>query len=166
MKLNVQVTEQDYVRGWYLNMRPKKWITVLGIIMVLLMVFTFVESLYEMISKHESSDTVFILAIVGIYFIAFFLYLLPRKFRKLYRQWKYLPACDCEIGDEGISIVNSLGNSKIPWDYWRKWRENKYIFILYPVDNLFNVWPKRCFSSEQDINDFRKLLIEKIGQEK
>ena len=46
-----------------------------------------------------------------------------------------------------------------------KWKENKDQITLIPAVNDFDIFPKHCFSSEHEINDFRKILIEKIGKE-
>jgi hypothetical protein len=133
--------------------------------MILLAIIALIEGVYEAIFRHRFF-TAFLMTIAGVYFIWFFFYYLPRKLRRLYQQWKYRLATECEIDNSAISIHNSLGNAKLPWDYFRRWRENKYLFILYPVDSFFHIFPKHCFSSEQDIVDFRKFAEEKFGQEK
>jgi hypothetical protein len=169
MKLSIEVTEKDYVRAQFLHIRPRLWIKVAGIILLLLFTLALAIVLYQAIFNYECFDIIFFIVIMilsGFYFIWLFFYDFPHKSRKLYQRLKYYINTEYEIDENVLSSKNSLGNAKLPWDYFGRWRENKHLFILYPVDNLFHVFPKHCFSSEQDINDFRKLLIEKIGQEK
>ncbi len=169
MNLTLQVTEKDYVRAQFLIMRPRPWIKVLGIIYLLVFTLALAIGLYRAIVEYNGLKMILAITIMILFVvwcIWFFFYYLPQWWRKLYHQSKYHPTSECEIDDIAISINNSLGNSKLPWDYFHRWRESKYIFILYPADNLFHIFPKHCFSSEQDVNDFRKLLTEKIGVKK
>jgi len=51
-----------------------------------------------------------------------------------------------EIDEAGLTLSNEFGQTKHPWTYYLKWKENKEYLLLYHFDLLFAGLPKRLFS--------------------
>lgn len=84
--------------------------------------------------------------------------ILPWKVRRLHRQQKDLAfpftyTWNAEfLEGQGVS-----GQSKRAWTNYHKFREDRHVFLLYHSDNLFEVFPKRWFSDNEQIDEFRRL---------
>ena len=85
--------------------------------------------------------------------------------------WKNFPNLHNPITVESseeiikINIMNSESN--IQWQVYLKVIETKKIFMLYQAKALFFIIPKRAFSSNEQVDEFRELLhknIEKFQQ--
>ncbi|MBW4644831.1 MAG: YcxB family protein [Goleter apudmare HA4340-LM2] len=99
-----------------------------------------------------------------------FLYLGVRISQKfmINRAWKNQPgvktAINVETTEEGLQIKTDLSESKLNWSLYTHWQETPNLFMLYQSLNIFNLFPKRAFSSEAEMNEFRELLKIKLLQ--
>jgi hypothetical protein len=88
---------------------------------------------------------------------------LPRRTRRLFRQQKALQRPYEMVWDaDEIRRTSETGNTRIPWSDILKWREGNRMFLLYLSDVTFYIIPKRAFANETAIDEFRKLLRDKI----
>ena len=80
----------------------------------------------------------------------------------IYKNWKSNPSIrepvNLEVSEEGINSQGATFQSAIKWQIFTKFLESKNLFILYQSNNLFNMIPKRAFSSDEQIEQFRDLL--------
>ncbi len=98
------------------------------------------------------------------YFAFLFGFIYPRRIRKIFRQQKILHAPHSfNVADEAVFTKSDIGEAKLTWDYFQKWKEGKNLFLLYQSDVMFHIVPKRCFASPEEMAQFRKLLLEKMG---
>lgn len=81
---------------------------------------------------------------------------LPIRCRRIYRQQKALHS-ETEISwnEETIEFKHEMGNTKMKWSNYAKYREDKNLFLLYQSDVIFNMIPKSSFSSEEQMREFR-----------
>lgn len=83
---------------------------------------------------------------------------LPRKVKRLYSQQKDFASAfvykwdNIFIEAEGVS-----GRSKREWKNYLKYSEDKNMFLLYHNDIMFEMIPKRWFSDQTQMNEFREL---------
>lgn len=193
MRLNLHITRRDYSDAMFLPLKEDPWLRICHkimqtgkIVFALAAIYFLIESLYKLIFHSGRSGIVslLVLIIVPLTYIAFL------QMRAItygnYRASNYRFTSECEINEDYIIYKNILGEVKFPWNSFSKWMENQRLFILYPAKgklcfskwkenkdqitlipavNNFDIFPKHCFSSEHEINDFRRILIEQIGKE-
>ena len=81
---------------------------------------------------------------------------LPRKARRTFSQQKDLAEVfTYSWNSEFIVARSAIGESKRPWKNYSKYAENAHIFLLYHADNLFEMFPKTWFQSQEQLDDFR-----------
>jgi hypothetical protein len=165
MKIEGTITEQDYLGAWWLSMKPRLWIAVVGMVLVILVVaITLISILQRLVGHHpifdEPFSMLFALAYLGIFFW-FLRYLQRRNYRK---QKMLSVSFRVSFDAESIRLVNEFVSSTLPWHIFHKWRENKYIFLLYESNAIYLIFPKRLFENSESINEFRRLTHEKIGK--
>ena len=68
-----------------------------------------------------------------------------------------------EFTQEWIYQKSEKFENKLRWKIYIKFLETKNLFVLYQVSNVFNIFPKRAFDSDEQIEEFRELLRTKIG---
>jgi hypothetical protein len=164
MILNIQLTPEDYVKAIYLNMRPRPLFKWLGGFILLLLVFTLAVSGFRAVACHD--DWVVPAVLVGVlaYLTFVFGLRLPARLKKIFRQQKSLHSpYQMEITEEFVFTKSVVGESKLTWDYFRKWKEGKTLITLYQSDVMLHIFPKRCFASPDDVAQFRQLLLAKLG---
>jgi hypothetical protein len=76
--------------------------------------------------------------------------LLPRRARRFVSQQKSIQG-ETSIGwdAEGVAFIAKAGQSRIAWDDYFKWLENESVLVLFQSENLLNVVPKRCLTTDQ-----------------
>jgi len=71
------------------------------------------------------------------YLITYFL-IIPWQARKHYRELKSIQSeINLQIHDGGIKIQSSTGNSDMDWSYFKKWKHDKNIILLYITSRSF-----------------------------
>lgn len=74
---------------------------------------------------------------------------LPWRARRLFAQQRSLQRPVQFTWDaEGLSWSSANGSGRTPWSDYVKWRQNEHILLLYHSDALFQMLPKRAFSSD------------------
>jgi len=92
-------------------------------------------------------------------------WLLPHRVRKLHRQQKMLhQELTVVLTEEAMSVSIEEGHSKIRWEKFHKWKEDRNLFLVYQSDRMFHMIPKRAFLDEKDVAALRTILTEKIGK--
>jgi YcxB-like protein len=167
MKLNIQLTEEDYIKANYLNLRSKRFLMWAGCLAVAFLAITMAVSAFRAFTYHEDPTCVFVMAGAFALFVFFFKVRFPQRLRHIFRQQKslHLPY-SVEFTDAGIVSTRVEGETKHGWDYYRKWNEGKTLFLLFQSEVLMNMIPKRCFASPEEMAEFRELLAKKIGAAK
>jgi hypothetical protein len=62
-------------------------------------------------------------------------------------------------GDEGLTVTTPACESKMRWFVYTHWQETLNLFLVYrQFDLMFDIFPKRAFANDTQIDDFRKLL--------
>lgn len=164
MNLNIQLTPEDYVRANYLNMRPRPAYKLAGYVLLALTILILGISFYRVVVSQ--AEMVVPLAIVGgLAYLAFFFGIRwPQRLKKIFRQQKSLHSpFAVEINDGMLFSKSEIGEVKLTWDHFIKWKENKYLITLYQSDIMLHIFPKRSFASPEELAQFRELLTKKVG---
>lgn len=164
MKIDVQLTEEDYVKANYLHLRPRPAVKWAGYFLLFWIVVVLVMSVYMAIAH---STEILIPILVGsllAYLWFAFGFWTPNRCRKTFRQLKMLQMPFSFEFTDGVIITKSeCSEAKLTWDHFRKWKEGKDLFTLYQSDRMMQMIPKRVFSSPEEMTQFRELLAKKIG---
>lgn len=67
------------------------------------------------------------------------------------------------FSDEGLESSAKSSATKVTWNTFQKIQELKEDFLFYPQKNIFYTIPKRSFQSNSQIDEFRNLVREKLG---
>ncbi len=80
----------------------------------------------------------------------------------LARTWESQPSIrkpiTIEITKEGITLYSPYFKSNLKWKIYIRFIETKNLFMIYQSNRFFNLFPKRAFSSDEQVNEFRDLL--------
>ncbi|SRR5258708_7011992 len=164
MDVNIQLTEDDYVKANFLQMRPRPTFKWAGYFILLLAVIALGFSGFDAVVHQKQLIPFICLAASLAWMAVVFGVTYPKRLKKIFQQQKLLhKPFSFTITDEAILSKAEHGQANLSWDIFRKWKESKELFLLYQSDILFHIVPKRSFASEEDLVQFRKLLIEKIG---
>jgi hypothetical protein len=94
-----------------------------------------------------------------------FLYLLflSWQFKRSYRSYKAIQVpVTIEMSEEAFRACSEHGETKLPWNMFRKYKENKRLLLLYQTAGLFHVLPKRLFRDAADVERARDLFSRKV----
>ncbi|MFB2894611.1 YcxB family protein [Aerosakkonemataceae cyanobacterium BLCC-F50] len=152
MKLEYQLTFNDYLEA---NQNHSKWRKIL---MWIIAIFFFILGLLSIIIiPAEPSSYIFL--VLGICYIP--LVKLIERYN-LARIWKSQPSIrepiTLEANEEGITLKSTLFESNIKWQVYTKFVETNKLLMLYQSNQSFNLLPKRAFSTNEQLNEFRELL--------
>jgi hypothetical protein len=89
------------------------------------------------------------------------IFILKLRAQQMFKRGRYDDEIQVEISDSGIDASNSVANAKFIWSAFTRYEESKNLFLLYQSQLMFNIYPKRAFSSE-DADAFRSLLVEHL----
>jgi hypothetical protein len=73
-------------------------------------------------------------------------------------------ALSCWADEECFSIQTTNSDMKIKWPAMIKFRETRNMFLVYASKRIFYLIPKRAFTDESQVKEFRALLDRKINQ--
>lgn len=159
MEIQYTISEADYVNSIKLAaMASRKQLVLLsagGLGLVLLSVF--------------GTDSLKPIGYCGLFFgmLGYFitLYLIsPWQAKRHYRNYKSIQKpIKIELVDGGFTITADNGQGNAKWDNLLKWREGKEYILVYLAPKLFYMIPKRIEELGFDMEGFRRLLREKLG---
>lgn len=88
-----------------------------------------------------------------------FLVIIPYLSRRIYLQQKSLHIeHQFEWDDQFVYFHSQDTEGKMRWSDFTKFKENRNMLLLYHSDSLYNMMPKRCFSSHETFEDFKSHL--------
>ena len=166
MKIEIegQLTEKEHAAAQWLHLKPRPAILALGVVLVILTLAMLWLSFYGSYSHQAQTARWAIVAFLG-YLLFHWTIVLPMKWRRIYRQQKSLQKpYRLEISEAGISGKTEGMQGTNPWSDYVRWKEGNGVFLLYWSSALFQVIPIRFFSTDEQVDEFRTLLREKIGK--
>lgn len=93
-------------------------------------------------------------------------YINPLRRYAIARSWKSQPDIHepraIQVTEDGIIVKFPTFQSTINWQDYTHFIETKNLFMVYQDRRVFNLFPKRAFSSDHQVNQFRELLEKNI----
>ena len=165
IQVHGRVFWSDYLRAQYLHLRPRPLWERVGIAIVLMGAALLLAALGRALAGSPPSRFPFLLVGSLVYLALYFCVFVPWRARALYRRQRGVEFPFRILADSGGLVVSSeLGEVRLPWPTLRKWKESRHLFLIYSSDSLFHLVPKRLFSSSDQIEAFRSLLLRYLAQ--
>jgi hypothetical protein len=64
--------------------------------------------------------------------------------------------------ETGIHLESAYGTSDLPWDVFFRYKATDSLVILFQSTQLFNVFPRSFFGSDEDWHGFRVWVADKV----
>lgn len=168
MQLEYRLSLKDYQEANQAHLKSQRWIYFFFWFFMLLGLF-FLATFFLANTSIDLFVIVWFLFFPIILFNPYFSN--PIKNYFISRAWKGLPnlhhPITIDVDEERLKIKTFNCESSLQWQFHIKAIETKNLFILYQAKTLFNMLPKRAFSSDEEVKEFRELLrtkIEKFSQ--
>jgi hypothetical protein len=151
-----QITQQDYLRAQSLHRRRSTALLIVGGVLFVLIVLSFVVTSVSEPALFWSSLPV--VAILAIIFAAS--WWLPRL--QAVRHWRNSKALQNPmsgtITSQAINFTGTYSEGSTSWEAYVKYKRSPDMVLLYLAPNLFNIFPRAFFESDADW----KALIELV----
>ncbi len=153
MKINGQLTWQDYLHAQSLHTRLAWWQQAIWYIAIIIVAAGFLSLMIPDVMAngvgalwpHLWPPLVLVGGVLVVYRV-----FIPRGMRQLFEKKKELSdPFEYEITPAGLVTSNQYGRTDHPWAQFKKWRENQHVFLLYASDAEFIIIPKRLCTAEQ-----------------
>ncbi|MBE9042085.1 YcxB family protein [Oscillatoriales cyanobacterium LEGE 11467] len=112
----------------------------------------------------------FFFRILGLFFIGCGACLVPDFYYRFFMLglWKNNPilreSVELHISEIGITYISQSIQTSIKWPVYSHFIETPNLFLIYPVQQVYGVLPKRAFSTREQALEFRRLLKIKLGK--
>jgi hypothetical protein len=157
-------TERDLREAGWTNLRPRRWLGIVGMLIIAAFCWTLWLAFFGS-DFHDPTWIRWVMLAVAVYLPAFFVIGFPLRVRRTYRQRKDLQrSCKYLPSDAGLGFETEGAQGIKSWGDFVKWKEGKSVFLLYMSDQMFQVVPKRFFSSTDEVNAFRHLVAAKVAR--
>ncbi len=159
MTHTLTVTEGDVVCAQRLHATPKTSLSVfLVVVAVIIVVGTYAGGLLS-----AGAAIGGMVGMLGWLAILFFI-IIPYRAKRIFRQQKSLHLNHKFWWDnEMVFFQSEDSEGKIRWADFTKVKENRKMLLLYHSDTLFNLVPKHCFSTREDLEAFKACLSGRSG---
>lgn len=165
MEYKGQISLKNYISAQWLHLRPRPLLRYIGIIVSIFLGFGLACRIINVINGEKPELHFWIIWGVFLSLVVWFFVIRPLRWKKHYKQQKLLKEpFEFTFLEDGIKAKSKTGEGYLEWDTFLKWKEGKHLILLYQSDILMNILPKRDFKSKEEIDQFRSLLIKKIGK--
>jgi hypothetical protein len=167
MKISVTLTPEDYIRARRLAMRPRRWLRVIGYMVVVLFAAFFVWHAYDAFVVGGPQKSFWMLAGLTAYFLTIYFVFSPWRTRRIYRQQKTLQRpVELELTGSHFSGSSPHGTFHMAWADFHKWKKNEHLILVYESSALMRMIPLRAIPSPADIELLVSTLKKHLGAEK
>jgi hypothetical protein len=157
-------TPQDLWAASWSHIRPRRSLAVVGVLLAGAFVWALWAAFFGRFSA-EAGWTRWVMIAVGIYLVGYFGVGIPYFTRRAFRQRKDLQRpCKFTPSESGLGFETEGAQGAKPWSDYLKWKEGKSAFLLYMSDGMYQVLPKRFFSSPDEVDAFREMVREKVAR--
>ena len=153
---------KDMQSANWVHLRPRRAYLITGVLLLLLFLWAIWYSFF--VSAKADDWGGWIMLGVLAYFVLSFGVWMPLRSNRSFRQRKDLQRpVSFELTDAGLSVSTPDGHGVKPWSDYHRWKEGRHVFLLYLSDNMYQVFPKRFFTSIDEIDQFRNLVRQKVS---
>lgn len=151
--INVKSEFWDFFRPLFWIFFRRFWYVL--ILLVLFSVFSLKELFY---GKSGVANFFNFLPLILIFILIWSIYSTAKRFTKATEG-----NISYAFSEAGVDVVSYDSESKIKWSFFEKADETKNDFLLFQNKTRFHPIPKRFFQNETQIQEFKNLVREKLG---
>ena len=116
---------------------------------------------YVTIVTDANREMAAVASLIAIYFL-YCGFAIRRYFRRSYQNdRRFQHDFTTDMSEDGILITMPTAESRMKWDNFVRFLESDDIFVLFHSDLIFNILPKRAFTTDE-VDRFRELILRKI----
>ena len=153
MKINGQLTWQDYLHAQHLHTRHPWWQDLIWYSALVIVVGGFLSVMIPDVAASGMSvvwDYIWLPIVILAGVVLFYYVFLPRSMRHLVEEHKEMSApFEYEITSGGLLISNQYGHGNRLWEEFKKWKEDRNFILLYLSEGQFVIIPKRLCTVDQ-----------------
>lgn len=159
MNIQGSYNAEDLQAATWVHLRPRRFMGAVGLSLLALLFWGILVRFFGPTSGDGPNGLKwFALALLCYLLVASFV-VIPRRCRRTFSQRKDLHRpCAFSVSQAGLVFENEHVVGTYPWSDFVKWKEGKSVILLYMSDNMCHVLPKRFFSSEQELQEFRAFV--------
>jgi hypothetical protein len=161
-KLEFKYTFKEFFEGTRNASRVYWQMSLLGGILILYILYEYMKNGVQE-GATNTSFSYLMPFLVGIFFLS-----LPLLQAVLV--WRSNPsvrgAITCWADEEGFYQQTMNSDLTVKWPALIKFKETRNLFLVYPSKQMCYLIPKRAFTNEGQVKEFRELLHQKINQRK
>jgi YcxB-like protein len=158
IRLRLQLTPNDLIKAQYFHIRTTLplWVKLAGIFFV----FLFATFLYLQISHFfKSGDFIGLLGslLPGFFLLSFYSGIgifIDRRIRRNSKFKVMLITSDNNISPETIESISEISMSRFQMSDFYMYRVNSNFILVYLSSIQYMIFPRRCFNSEKDFQQF------------
>ena len=159
-KLEFKYTFKEFFEGTRNATRVYWQMSLLGGILILYTLYEYMKNGVQE-GATNTSFSYLMPFLIGILFVS-----LPLLQAALV--WRSNPsvrgAITCWADEEGFYQQTMNSDLKVKWPALIKFKETRNLFLVYPSKQICYLIPKRTFTNEGQVKEFRELLDQKINQ--
>ena len=161
MEMKGVLRPSDLFAAEWLRIKPRRSYAIVGVLLLILVAWVLWVRLNE---PHIPTDAWVVLACI-LYLFGYFVIWIPHRVKKIYRQRKGMQReVKISTTESGLLVTTENGHMNIPWSDFRDWKESRSIFLLFLSDIESSTLPKHFFNSENDVDNFREILRNKVNR--
>lgn len=165
--LDVQLTEEDHLSATYAHLRRGGLARVLRLAMLALYALIVLGLLFALALGKGNPTALGVWVLMGFWLSGIYYWYIPWASRRYFRQYESMRLVQrYEANDSGLQIRGEHGEARLEWGDFVRWKEGRQEFLLYVNSRQYLIFPKRCFRSENDMLEFRRLAQSGIGFKK
>jgi YcxB-like protein len=155
-------TVKDIEAAARVHVRLRRSFANMGLLLITLALFVLGFAFFSS-RPIESGWAVWVLVAALLYIVLFLSVGIPFNARRMYKQRKDLQReCTFSVSEAGLHFSTEGMAGTKPWTDYLSWKEGKGTILIYMADNLYQMIPKRFFTSDTDLQEFRQYLSQRV----
>ena len=160
------LTPAESVGAHYVHLRPRLSLGVIGTMLVLLVLASFVLPFVSPKFRTDSEITGFLFLATTLGFLVVLgAVWLPRRIRQLHHQTKTAGlSVRLTADDSGFDYEREMARLTIPWAHVHKWRKSRKFLLVYLNDEQFLIIPARLIRDDASREILEEMLNRHVGR--
>jgi hypothetical protein len=164
-RLEFECTFKEFFEGTRNSTRLMRLMPALGLVFIAFVLYVYLTRYLpgdrESNSGSPSSFLFLIAWVYGVFWVSFPLW-------RAWLIWRGNPSSKevirCWADEEGFRLQTTNSDATVKWPGLIEFRETRNLFLIYPSKGMYCLIPKRAFTDESQVKEFRELLDRKINQ--
>ncbi len=170
IEASIQLEFHDFLRFQYFHTLRRLWIGLILLLLllvglILLLALTWISSPREIFTNVFSNfGQMLFFAGLGIFSLLGGPYIHARRMMRTTPELQEMTAF--RISPELIQTRSATTRMECQWERVHFVQETASFFLLYFAPQIATILPKRAFHSQQEVQQFRELVLAQLGQKK